>query len=586
MAFVVVQHLDPTHKGIMPELLQRATGMKVIQVKDRTTVAAGLRLRDPAEQGHVHPARHAAPARADGAARAAPADRLLLPLPGAGPAGAQHRRHPLGHGLRRHAGAARHQGAGRRGAGAGPGDGQVRRHAAQRDRRRARRHRRAGGGAAGEDPRLPATHPAHRPDRTRRWKTGRRAPSRRSSSCCARTPATTSPSTRGTRSIAGSSGAWASTRSTRWRRYVRYLQENPQELDLLFKELLIGVTSFFRDPAAWEQLRKQAIPTLLASRAARPGRCARGWPAARPARRPTPWPSCFKEALEQAQAARGSSRSRSSPPTSTGTRSTARARGSSRRTSPPTCSAERLQRLLLPRRTRGYRVRKEIREMVIFAPQNLIMDPPFTKLDILSCRNLLIYLDAGAAEEAAARSSTTASMPGGILFLGSAETIGELTDLFAPLDAKARLYRRRESVAARPSQSHSPRPSRTPPPPCREAAPGAPAAGQPAGAGGPAGPAADTPRRPCWPTTRATSSTSTGGPASTSNRPPARPTGTSSPWPARGCATSWPSAFQKALRHEERVTPPRPDGRDRRRRAGRGRHRRSDSTSPGRCAGW
>ncbi len=74
MAFVIVQHLDPTRKGIMPELLQRTTGMKVIQVKDRTMVRAGLRVCDPAEQRHVHPARGAAPARTGVAARTAPAD--------------------------------------------------------------------------------------------------------------------------------------------------------------------------------------------------------------------------------------------------------------------------------------------------------------------------------------------------------------------------------------------------------------------------------------------------------------------------------------------------------------------------------
>jgi hypothetical protein len=76
--------------------------------------------------------------------------------------------------------------------------------------------------------------------------------------------------------------------------YVRYLQENSQELDLLFKELLIGVTNFFRDPAAWEQLREPR-PFRRCSRAARPARrCARGCPAAPPGRKPIPWPSCSR----------------------------------------------------------------------------------------------------------------------------------------------------------------------------------------------------------------------------------------------------------------------------------------------------
>ena len=80
--------------------------------------------------------------------------------------------------------------------------------------------------------------------------------------------------------------------------YVRYLQENSQELDLLFKELLIGVTSFFRDPAAWEQLREQAIPALLASRPA--GQALRAWvPGCSTGEEAYSLAIVFKEALEQ-----------------------------------------------------------------------------------------------------------------------------------------------------------------------------------------------------------------------------------------------------------------------------------------------
>ncbi|MEJ0091626.1 MAG: protein-glutamate O-methyltransferase CheR [Limisphaerales bacterium] len=94
---------------------------------------------------------------------------------------------------------------------------------------------------------------------------------------------------------------------------------------------------------------------------------------------------------------------------------------------------------------RGYRVRKEIREMVIFAPQNLIMDPPFTKLDILSCRNLLIYLTNEVQKKLIPLFHYSLA-PGGILFQGSAETIGDYTDLFTPLSGKSRLFRRVESL--------------------------------------------------------------------------------------------------------------------------------------------
>jgi hypothetical protein len=90
-------------------------------------------------------------------------------------------------------------------------------------------------------------------------------------------------------------------------------------------------------------------------------------------------------------------------------------------------------------------MRKEIREMVTFAPQNLIMDPPFTRLDILSCRNLLIYLTA-EVQKKLMRLFHYSLNPGGILFLGSAETVGGGTGLFAPLNARARIFRRTETA--------------------------------------------------------------------------------------------------------------------------------------------
>jgi two-component system CheB/CheR fusion protein len=107
-------------------------------------------------------------------------------------------------------------------------------------------------------------------------------------------------------------------------------------------------------------------------------------------------------------------------------------------------SPERLRRFF-SKEEHGYRVCKEIREMVIFAPQNLIMDPPFTKLDLLSCRNLLIYLAAEMQKKLFPLFHYSLS-PGGVLFLGSAETVGGFTDLFTPLLAKARIFRRTESA--------------------------------------------------------------------------------------------------------------------------------------------
>jgi two-component system CheB/CheR fusion protein len=106
-------------------------------------------------------------------------------------------------------------------------------------------------------------------------------------------------------------------------------------------------------------------------------------------------------------------------------------------------SPERLNRFFI-HVEHGYQITKSIREMVIFAPQNLIMDPPFTKMDLVSCRNLLIYISAELQKKLLPLFHYSLN-PGGILLLGKSETIGEFSDLFVMLDDKARLYRRIDS---------------------------------------------------------------------------------------------------------------------------------------------
>jgi two-component system CheB/CheR fusion protein len=223
--------------------------------------------------------------------------------------------------------------------------------------------------------------------------------------------------------------------------YVRYLQENSQELDLLFKELLIGVTNFFRDPGVWEQLSKQAVPTLLTSRA--PGQTLRAWVAGC---------STGEEAYSLAivlQEAVDEFRLRGRFgiqvfATDLDRDAIDKARqGVFPANIAADISEERLKRFFVKEES-GYRVRKEIREKVTFAPQNLIMDPPFTKLDILSCRNLLIYLTQEVQKKLIPLFYYSLN-PGGILLLGSAETVGGQTDLFSALGSKARLFRRTES---------------------------------------------------------------------------------------------------------------------------------------------
>jgi len=224
--------------------------------------------------------------------------------------------------------------------------------------------------------------------------------------------------------------------------YVRYLQENPQEVELLFKELLIGVTSFFRDPAAWEQLQGDALPALLATRSA--GGMLRAWSVGcSTGEEAYSLAIAFKEALEQVKPADNFKLQVFATDLDRDAIDKAR-QGFYPDNIAADISPERLNRFFI-KEGNGYRVGKEIREMVTFATQNLIMDPPFTKLDILICRNLLIYLTPELQKRVLPLFHYSLN-PDGILFLGSAESISTYTDLFAALDIKSRLFRRRESV--------------------------------------------------------------------------------------------------------------------------------------------
>ncbi len=224
--------------------------------------------------------------------------------------------------------------------------------------------------------------------------------------------------------------------------YVRYLQENPQEVELLFKELLIGVTSFFRDEAPWEYLRKKAIPALFKTREAHPALrawstgCSTGEEAYSLA-------MVFKEALEQVKPAKNFTLHIFATDLDRETIDKAR-QGFYPANIAADVSLERLKRFFVQEEG-GYRIVKEIREMVTFATQNVIMDPPFTKLDILICRNLLIYLTPELQKKLLPLFHYSLNA-GGVLFLGNSETISAFTDLFAPLDVKSRLFKRLESV--------------------------------------------------------------------------------------------------------------------------------------------
>jgi two-component system CheB/CheR fusion protein len=216
--------------------------------------------------------------------------------------------------------------------------------------------------------------------------------------------------------------------------YARYLSENPSEIHLLFKELLINVTSFFRDPEAFEILQKEILPPLLADKPE--DYIFRGWVAGCATGEEAyslamVLRECMDEARHQYKVLIYS--------TDIDEDAIAAARSG---TYPPNISIdispERLRRFFT-KVENGFRIKKEIREMVVFAVQDVIKDPPFTRLDLLSCRNLLIYFEP-ELQNRLIPAFHYALNPGGVLFLSPSESIGRFTDFFSPLNRKWKVY--------------------------------------------------------------------------------------------------------------------------------------------------
>jgi two-component system CheB/CheR fusion protein len=218
--------------------------------------------------------------------------------------------------------------------------------------------------------------------------------------------------------------------------YVTFLRSNQHEVELLFKELLIGVTSFFRDPAMWDELQSESLPKILATLPE--GGLLRAWSCGC---------STGEEAYSLAIAFREVLDTLARPDryklqifaTDLDVDAIEKARKGSYPAHISTqLSPARLKRFFVAE-DNSYRVCKEIREMVTFARHNAIMDPPFIKLDILICRNLLIYLTSDLQKKLMPLFHFSLK-PGGLLFLGNAETISPLTDLFAPLSGGSKLF--------------------------------------------------------------------------------------------------------------------------------------------------
>ncbi len=227
--------------------------------------------------------------------------------------------------------------------------------------------------------------------------------------------------------------------------YVRFLQENPQEIDLLFKELLIGVTSFFREPEAFESLKNDAIPQLIKSK--KPGDTIRIWiVGCSTGEEAYSIAIILKEYLVNMQQKHDFKIQIYATDIDKEAIDVAR-QGIYPANIIADVIPERLERFFIKEDER-YLIKKEIREMVIFAVQNVLADPPFTKLDILSCRNLLIYLSSKLQKKLFPLFYYSLN-PAGILFLGSSESIGDFVDLFTPRDQKWKIFERRDSTIAR-----------------------------------------------------------------------------------------------------------------------------------------
>ncbi|MBD3345553.1 MAG: PAS domain-containing protein [Chitinivibrionales bacterium] len=221
--------------------------------------------------------------------------------------------------------------------------------------------------------------------------------------------------------------------------YLDFLHENRQETQMLFSELLISVTSFFRDPEAFKLLQEKYLTELVVSRPDNhefrvwvPG-CATGEEVysiaiilsdiKQKSRKPITF-SVFGTDLDE----RAIQRAR---------------RGVYPESISVDVSPERLERYFSREGEDMYSVRKSIRDMLVFAPHNVLSDPPFLKIDLLVCRNLLIYLQQDL-QKLLLPTFHYALAPGGILFLGSSESVGPHTDLFESLDTRWKIYRRKD----------------------------------------------------------------------------------------------------------------------------------------------
>jgi two-component system CheB/CheR fusion protein len=222
--------------------------------------------------------------------------------------------------------------------------------------------------------------------------------------------------------------------------YVHYLRETPAEVDILYQDILINVTSFFRDPETFNVLKNAIFPRILENRSS--DMPIRVWvPACSTGEEVYSLAICFSEFYEE----RGVSHPVQFFASDIDEAAIEKARqGVYPDNIAQDVSPERLRRFFT-RTEQGYQISKAVREQCVFARQNLIKDPPFSKMDLISCRNLLIYFGP-VLQKKSLPVLHYALNPSGYLMLGRSESIGEFLELFSLVDQKNKIYSKKTAA--------------------------------------------------------------------------------------------------------------------------------------------
>ena len=233
--------------------------------------------------------------------------------------------------------------------------------------------------------------------------------------------------------------------------YYQYLKQHANEANVLYSDLLINVTNFFRDQETMDYIKKVLLPQIIKSK--QPREQIRIWiPACSTGEEAYSYAMMLLEAVGE----RSSSMTIQIFATDLSEAAIVKARqGSYKRSEVIGLSARRLQRFFTPVEDH-YRINKFVRDLCVFAPHNVFRDPPFSRLDLVSCRNLLIYVN-NTLQRKAISTFHYALNPNGFLVLGKSETVGSSAPLFEQLEKNYKIFARKNDVTSRISFEMTPR---------------------------------------------------------------------------------------------------------------------------------